>query len=45
MAIRFDKEDDLFLLPTIVICKVSIATNIHIAWLHHSIVFIISRRK
>lgn len=43
-AIHFDKEDDLFVIPTIVISKIDTkyvkATNIHIAWLRHSLVFI-----
>lgn len=43
-TIHFDKEDDLFVIPTIVISKIDTkyvkATNIHIAWLRHSLVFI-----
>lgn len=43
-TIHFDKEDDLFIIPTIVISKIDTkyveATNIHIAWLRHSLVFI-----
>ena len=44
MTIRFDKEDDLFVIPTIVISKIDTkyvkTTNIHIAWLRYSLVFI-----
>ena len=44
MIIRFDKEDDLFVIPTIVISKIDTkyvkTTNIHIAWLRYSLVFI-----
>ncbi len=44
MTIRFDKEDDFFIIPTIVISKINTrlikCTNIHLAWLHHSICFI-----
>ena len=47
-TIHFDKEDDLFVIPTIVISKIDTkyvkATNIHIAWLRHSLVFICNRR-
>ena len=43
-TIHFDKEDDLFVIPTIVISKIDTkyvkATNIHIAWLRYSLVFI-----
>lgn len=43
-TIHFDKEDDLFVTPTIVISKIDTkyvkATNIHIAWLRHSLVFV-----
>lgn len=43
-TIHFDKEDDLFVIPTIVISKIDKkyvkATNIHIAWLRYSLVFI-----
>ncbi len=43
-TIHFDKEDDLFVIPTIVISKIDTkyvkATNIHIAWLRHSLVFV-----
>ena len=44
MKVTFDKEGDLFIIPTIVISEVSIAWLIHIAWLHHSIVFIIHKK-
>lgn len=44
MTIRFDKEDDLFVIPTIVISKIDTkyvkTTNIHIAWLRYSLVFV-----
>lgn len=43
MKVRFDNEDDLFLIPTIVVGEVSIARCIYFAWLHHSIVFIIGK--
>lgn len=43
-TIHFHKEDDLFVIPTIVISKIDTkyveATNIHITWLRHSLVFI-----
>ena len=43
-TIHFDKEDDVFVIPTIVISKIDTkyvkATNIHIAWLRYSLVFI-----
>ena len=43
MIVRFDKEDDLFIFPTIVVVKYNTeyfkAINIHLAWLHHSVVF------
>lgn len=46
-TIHFDKEDDLFVIPTIVISKIDTkyvkATNIHIAWLRHSLVFICNK--
>lgn len=48
MTIRFDKEDDLFVIPTIVISKIDTkyvkTTNIHIAWLRYSLVFICRNR-
>lgn len=44
MNIRLDKEDDIFLLPTIVLCRINTKyikkTLVHIAWLQWSIVFI-----
>ena len=44
MKIHLDTEDDLFLIPTIVISNVKSkhikATLVHLAWLKWSIVFI-----
>lgn len=44
MKVRLDKEDDLYLIPTIAISKIKSkylkATLVHLAWLKWSIVFI-----
>lgn len=43
MVVRLDKEDDCFMIPTIVICKIKRInkTNVLLAFLKWSIVFIL----
>lgn len=44
MKVRLDKEDDIFIIPTVVISRINASrfkvTLTHIAWLKWSIVFI-----
>lgn len=44
MKVRYDKEDDCFLIPTVVVCKYKRLnrTSIHVAFLKRSIVFILN---
>lgn len=50
MKVHLDHEDDLFLIPTIVISKVNskylnVITFVHFAWLKWSIVFIFNEKN